>query len=48
MAERSFQELLSQGIMAIDQGNTMMALMHLEDATKLGASLLPCMEIAAN
>ena len=38
MAERSFQELLSQGIMAIDQGNTMMALMHLEDATKLGDS----------
>ncbi len=38
MAERSFQELLSQGVRAIDQGNTMMALMHLEDAGKMGDS----------
>jgi Flp pilus assembly protein TadD len=34
MAERSFQVLLAQGIKAIEQGNTMMALMHLEDASK--------------
>lgn len=38
MAERSFQNLISQGVQAIDQGNTMMALMHLEDAGKLGSS----------
>jgi len=38
MANQSFQELVSQGVQAIDQGNTMMALMHLEDASKAGDS----------
>ena len=38
MAERSFNDLLAQGIKAIEQGNTMMALMHLEDASKIGES----------
>jgi len=38
MAKQSFQELLSQGVQSIDQGNTMMALMHLEDASKIGNS----------
>lgn len=38
MADQSFQELLSQGVRAIEQGNTMMALMHLEDAEKRGTS----------
>lgn len=38
MADHSFQDLVSQGVQAIDQGNTMMALMHLEDASKKGTS----------
>lgn len=38
MAEKSYQELVSMGVQAIDQGNTMMALMHLEDASKKGNS----------
>ena len=38
MAQQEFQELVSQGVQAIDQGNTMMALMHLEDASKVGKS----------
>jgi ribosomal protein L19 len=38
MAERSFNDLLAQAIKAIEQGNTMMALMHLENAGKIGDS----------
>lgn len=38
MADKTFKDLVAQGIQAIDQGNTMMALMHLEDAGKKGSS----------
>ena len=38
MAERTFGDLLAQGIRAMEQGNTMMALMLLEDASKKGDS----------
>ena len=38
MADQSFHDLVAQAIQAIDQGNTMMALMYLEDAAKVGDS----------
>jgi len=38
MTNMEFQELVSRGIHAVNQGNTMMALMHLENAAKKGGS----------
>jgi len=38
MSEQAFHDLVAQGVQAIDQGNTMVALMTLEDASKIGNS----------
>lgn len=38
MKDQEFQELLGRGITAADQGNTLVALLHLEDAARYGST----------
>ncbi len=38
MTDQEFQELLEKGITAADQGHTLVALLHLEDAARRGST----------